>query len=161
MSTTQSRFAIAIAVLVVATLPYVLAPFSITLLNYIGVYSFVALGLVLLTGVGGMGSFGQASFMGIAAYATAWTSALMGYSPWLGLALALLVTAAVAVTVGAVTLRLRAHFLSLGTIAGGLALYYPFGNLQSLGQYNGIPAVPPISIGSLELIGSTKIYYLN
>jgi branched-chain amino acid transport system permease protein len=160
MSTTQSRFAIAIAVLVVATLPYVLAPFSITLLNYIGVYSFVALGLVLLTGIGGMVSFGQASFMGIAAYATAWTSALMGYSPWLGLALALVVTAAVAVAVGAVTLRLRGHFLSLSTIAWGLALYYTFGNLQSLGQYNGIPAVPPISIGSLELIGSNKIYYL-
>jgi len=160
MSTTQSRFAIAIAVLVVATLPYVLAPFSITLLNYIGVYSFVALGLVLLTGVGGMVSFGQASFMGIAAYATAWTSALMGYSPWLGLALALVVTAAVAVVVGAVTLRLHGHFLSLSTIAWGLALYYTFGNLQSLGQYNGIPSVPPISIGSLELIGSTKIYYL-
>ena len=160
MSTTQSRLAIAIAVLVVATLPYVLAPFSITLLNYIGVYSFVALGLVLLTGVGGMVSFGQASFMGIAAYATAWTSALMGYSPWLGLALALAVTAAVAVMVGAVTLRLHGHFLSLSTIAWGLALYYTFGNLQSLGQYNGIPSVPPISIGSLELIGSTRIYYL-
>ncbi len=160
MSTTQSRLAIAIAVLVVATLPYVLAPFSITLLNYIGIYSFVALGLVLLTGIGGMVSFGQASFMGIAAYATAWTSALMGYSPWLGLALALVVTAAVAVAVGAVTLRLHGHFLSLSTIAWGLALYYTFGNLQSLGQYNGIPSVPPISIGSLELIGSTKIYYL-
>jgi branched-chain amino acid transport system permease protein len=161
MSTTQSRFAIAIAVLVVATLPYVLAPFSITLLNYIGIYSFVALGLVLLTGIGGMVSFGQASFMGIAAYATAWTSALMGYSPWLGLALALVVTAVVAVVVGAVTLRLHGHFLSLSTIAWGLALYYTFGNLQSLGQYNGIPSVPPISIGSLELIGSNKIYYLT
>ncbi len=160
MSTTQSRLVIATAVLVVATLPFFLAPFSITLLNYIGIYSFVALGLVLLTGIGGMVSFGQASFMGIAAYATAWTSALMGYSPWLGLVLALVVTAAVAVAVGAVTLRLHGHFLSLSTIAWGLALYYTFGNLQSLGQYNGIPSVPPISIGSLELIGSTKIYYL-
>src|ERR1700722_16201344 len=160
MSTRQLHLTIAVAVLVVATLPYFLAPFSITLLNYIGVYSFVALGLVLLTGVGGMVSFGQASFMGIAAYATAWTSALMGYSPWLGLALALVVTAAVAVAVGVVTLRLRGHFLSLSTIAWGLALYFTFGNLQSPGQYNGIASVPPISVGSLALIGSDKIYYL-
>ncbi len=160
MSNAQSRLAIAVAVLAVATLPYVLAPFSITLMNYIGVYSFVALGLVLLTGVGGMVSFGQASFMGIAAYATAWTSAVMGYSPWLGLVLALVVTAAVALAVGAVTLRLQGHFLSLSTIAWGLALYFTFGNLQVLGQYNGISAVPPISLGALELIGSNRIYYL-
>ena len=30
------------------------------------------LGLVLLAGIGGMLSFGQAAFVGIAAYATAW-----------------------------------------------------------------------------------------
>ena len=61
--------------------PFYLAPFTVTLLNYIGIYSLVALGLVLLTGVGGMVSFGQASFMGIAAYATAWTSALRATRP--------------------------------------------------------------------------------
>ncbi len=45
---------------------------SITLLNYIGLYALVAAGLVMLTGVGGMTSFGQAAFVGIAAYSTAW-----------------------------------------------------------------------------------------
>ena len=34
-------------------------------------YSLVALGLVLLTGVGGMTSFGQAAFVGLGAYTTA------------------------------------------------------------------------------------------
>ena len=48
------------------------SPFTITLLNYIGIYALVALGLVLLTGIGGIVSFGQAAFVGIAAYATAW-----------------------------------------------------------------------------------------
>ena len=37
----------------------------VTLLNYIGLYSIVAIGLVLLTGIGGMTSFGQAAFVGI------------------------------------------------------------------------------------------------
>ena len=46
--------------------------FTITLLNYIGICALVALGVVLLTGVGGLTSFGQAAFVGIAAYATAW-----------------------------------------------------------------------------------------
>jgi branched-chain amino acid transport system permease protein len=46
-------------------------PFWVTLGNYIGLYSIVALGLVLLTGVAGQTSFGQAAFVGIGAYTTA------------------------------------------------------------------------------------------
>jgi branched-chain amino acid transport system permease protein len=160
MSTWQLRLILAAVVILIALLPCFLAPFSITLLNYIGIYSFVALGLVLLTGVGGLVSFGQASFMGIAAYATAWTTAVMGGSPWLGLALALAATVAVALIVGALTLRLSGHFLSLSTIAWGMALYFTFGNMESLGQYNGIAGVPAISIGSLALTASDAFYYL-
>jgi branched-chain amino acid transport system permease protein len=160
MTPWQSRLLIAAAVVLVALLPHVLAPFSITLLNYIGIYSFVALGLVLLTGVGGLVSFGQASFMGIAAYATAWASAVMGASPWLGLVLALAVTVAVAVVVGMLTLRLSGHFLSLSTIAWGMALYFTFGNLESLGQYNGIAGIPPVAIGGTALIDGSAFYYL-
>ena len=48
-----------------------LSEFTITLANYIGLYSLVALGLVLLTGVGGLTSFGQAAFVGLGAYTTA------------------------------------------------------------------------------------------
>ena len=51
--------------------PVAAPPFWVTLLNYIGLYSIVALGLVLLTGVAGQTSFGQAAFVGIGAYATA------------------------------------------------------------------------------------------
>ena len=54
-----------------AAAPLVLPPFYVTLLNYIGLYAMVALGLVLLTGVGGLTSFGQAAFVGVGAYTTA------------------------------------------------------------------------------------------
>ena len=42
-----------------------LPEYSITLLNYIGLYALVAAGLVMLTGVAGMTSFGQAAFVGL------------------------------------------------------------------------------------------------
>ena len=45
--------------------------------------------------------------------------------------------AAVAALLGAVTLRLGGHFLPLGTIAWGLAIYYLFGNIEALGGHNG------------------------
>ena len=86
-------------VVVLAFLP--LPDFWITQLNYIALYSLVVLGLVLLTGIGGLTSFGQAAFVGIGAYATAWVctspaaASLLGglasplVGPWVGLALGL------------------------------------------------------------------------
>jgi ABC-type branched-subunit amino acid transport system ATPase component/ABC-type branched-subunit amino acid transport system permease subunit len=140
--------------------PWWAAGFTITLLNYIGIYALVALGVVLLTGVGGLTSFGQAAFVGIAAYATAWLTTAQGASPWLGLLFALALTGIVAALLGAVTLRLGGHFLPLGTIAWGLSIFFLFGNLDALGRNNGISNVPPIFIGSISLEPNTAIYYL-
>ncbi len=160
MKRPQRLILAALVVVLLATAPLYLETFTITLLDYIGVYALVALGLVLITGIGGMVSFGQASFVGIGAYATAWLSTQMGQSPWLGLALALVSTAGVAAILGAATLRLQGHFLSLSTIAWGLAIYFSFGNIEGLGRYNGIPSIPPIAIGGIELVGSDQIFYL-
>jgi branched-chain amino acid transport system permease protein len=160
MKRLHMRLAAAMAVLCLAAAPFVLSPFSITLLNYIGIYSLVAIGLALLTGVGGIVSFGQAAFVGVAAYATAWVSALNGYSPWLGLLLGVGLTCSLAAILGVVTLRLQGHFLSLSTVAWGLAIGFLFGNVDGLGRFNGISSIPPIQIGSIALVGSAQIYFL-
>jgi branched-chain amino acid transport system permease protein len=156
----QQRLITVGALLLLASAPALVSPFRITLLNFIGIYALAALGLVLLTGVGGMLSFGQAAFVGIAAYATAWASALHGYSPWLGLLLAVVLVCAVAALLGAITLRLEGHFLPLSTIAWGLAIYFLFGNIDVLGHFNGISDIPPISIGGMALRSSSQIFYL-
>src|SRR5271169_5569622 len=148
------------AIALLASAPLWAADFTITLLDYIGVYALVALGVVLLTGVGGLTSFGQAAFVGIAAYATAWLTTVHGASPWLGLLFALGLTGIVAAFLGAITLRLGGHFLPLGTIAWGLSIYFLFGNMDSLGRNNGITGVPPIFIGPLSLARNDAIYYL-
>ncbi len=147
-------------VFVLAIAPFFLGTFSITLLNYIGIYSLVAIGLVLLTGIVGIISFGQAAFIGIAAYSTAWVSAINGASPWLGLLLAIVLTCSVAAILGLATLRLRGHFLSLSTIAWGLAIGFLFGNIDGLGGFNGLANIPPIAIGPYVLSESRQIYYL-
>ncbi len=160
MTVLQFRLVCVGAILLLAIAPGLLSPFSITLLNFIGIYGLAVLGLVLLSGIGGMLSFGQAAFVGIAAYATAWLTTRVGYSPWLGLVLGLALTGLVAAILGAVTLRLGGHFLSLSTIAWGLATYFLFGNLPFLGQFNGISEIPPISIGGYALSSSASIHYL-
>ena len=50
--------------------PALLPAFYVTLFGYVGLATLVALGLVLLTGISGQTSFGQATFVGLAAYAT-------------------------------------------------------------------------------------------
>ena len=70
---------------IVAAAPLVLPEFYVTLLNYVGLSALVALGLVLLTGVGGLTSFGQAAFVGLGAYTTAWLTAGSELPTWLGL----------------------------------------------------------------------------
>jgi len=160
MTRFQIQLAATVALACLAVAPFVLSPFSITLMNYIGIYSLVAIGLALLTGVGGIVSFGQAAFVGVAAYATAWVSALNGYSPWLGLLFGVALTCCVAAILGVVTLRLQGHFLSLSTVAWGLAIGFLFGNIEGLGRFNGISSIPPISIGSFALVSSAQIYFL-
>lgn len=140
-----------------------LPEFTITLLCYIGLYAMVTAGLVMLTGVGGMTSFGQAAFVGVGAYATAWVctspavAAALGarldpvWLPWLGLLLGLLLAAAVAWGLGAITLKLSGHYLPLCTIAWGLSIYFLFGNLEVLGGQTGTSGLPPLVIGGLSL----------
>jgi branched-chain amino acid transport system permease protein len=140
--------------------PLHVSEYWITLLNYIGLYSIVALGLVLLTGVGGMTSFGQAAFVGVGAYATAYLTTQFGLSPWLALLVGIALTVLVALVIGAVTMRLSGHFLPLGTIAWGLSLYYLFGNLEALGKYDGINGIPALSVLGISLQSGRSIYYL-
>jgi len=151
-------FAAFVGLLLVA--PPLLPEFSITLLNYIGLYAIVAIGLVLLTGVGGLTSFGQAAFVGLGAYTTAVLTTTYGLSPWLTLAIGLAITAAVALSLGFITLRMGGHYLPLGTIAWGISLYFLFGNLEFLGGHTGITGIPPVSLFGWELKSGDQFYYL-
>ncbi len=140
---------LAAAIPLIAVLP--LPDFWITQLNYIGMYSMTVLGLVLLTGVGGLTSFGQAAFVGIGAYTTAWLTLNTGLSPWLTLFVGIGLTAASALVVGLITLRMSGHYLPLATIAWGLSLYYLMGNLDALGKYDGLLGIQSLSIGDFDL----------
>ena len=153
-------FLVVLAVLPVLPAPVRLPEYWVTLLNYIGLYSIVAIGLVLLTGVAGMTSFGQAAFVGLGAYATAYLTTAYGASPWLGLIVGIVITAAAALVIGAITMRLSGHFLPLGTIAWGLSLYYLFGNLEFLGKYDGLNDIPTIGLFGMELESGRQMFYL-
>ncbi|MES2942153.1 MAG: branched-chain amino acid ABC transporter ATP-binding protein/permease [Pseudomonadota bacterium] len=151
------------AVLALAIAWPFLPEFTVVVLSYIGLYALVAAGLVMLTGVGGMTSFGQAAFVGLGAYSTAWVctspvaiNALTGFVgpaglPWLGLAMGLAFTFCLAWALGAMTVKLSGHYLPLCTIAWGLSLYYLFGNMEFLGGQTGITGVPSLVVFGYSL----------
>src|ERR1700733_8069707 len=141
------RWPVIVFALVMAAIPFIpgMPPFWIVILDNIGLSALVAMGLVLLTGVGGLTSFGQAAFCGFGAYTTAVLTTAYGVSPWLTLPLSLLVGGVAPVP--------------LGTLAWGLGLFYLFSKLEFLGRNDGISGIPPLAIGSLRMIDPGTIYF--
>jgi branched-chain amino acid transport system permease protein len=148
------RYLSLIPVVAIAAAPLILPAYYITLMNFIGLAAIVVTGLVLLTGIGGLTSFGQAAFVGVGAYTTAWLTANLGLSPWVTIFAAVIATAFCGWLIGQLTLKLSGHYLPLSTIAWSLSLYFLVGNIAALGGHDGIPGLPGISVFGYPLSGA-------
>lgn len=83
-----------------------------------GIYAIFVLGLQVEVGDAGLVNFGHIAFMAIGAYATG-LLLTNGVSVWLAVPLALLAGAAAGLLLGLPTLRLRADYFAITTIAAG------------------------------------------
>ncbi len=131
--------------------------YQLYVLSQIFLAAMVALGLVLLSGVAGLTSFGQASLVGIAAYAVAVGTTRFGLAPWQTLPLALGLTTLVALLAGATTVGLSGHYLPLCTLAWGLAIASLFGTLEGLGRFQGIGQIPPLTLFGQAVTGGPAV----
>ncbi|MBC7480681.1 MAG: branched-chain amino acid ABC transporter permease, partial [Rhizobacter sp.] len=155
------RYFLIAFVALLALLPQLPVPeFWITQANYIGLYTLVVIGLVLLTGVAGLTSFGQAAFVGLGAYTAAYLTLTHGVSPWLTVWFGLVFTGIAALILGWITLRMSGHYLPLATIAWGLSLFYLLGNIDALGKYDGLLGVPALRFFGIELSTGRSFFYL-
>jgi branched-chain amino acid transport system permease protein len=87
-----------------------------------GIYTIFALGLQLNVGFTGIFNFGQAGFMAIGAYTMAILVTDSGVNFWLSLPIAILVAMAFGLLVGLPSLRLRADYFAIATIAASEAI---------------------------------------
>jgi branched-chain amino acid transport system permease protein len=138
------------AILACGAAPALLPAFYVTLFGYVGLAALVSLGLVLLTGVAGQTSFGQASFVGLAAYATAVLSKFASMPPPVGLLAGLALTGATAWLLGLITARLSGHFLALCSVAWAMSFFALFGTLPFLHGFNGIGDIPALSLAGFS-----------
>ena len=139
------RLVSALVLLAGIAAPWIVPEYALSLLSYTGLAALVAIGLVLLTGIAGQSSFGQAAFVGIGAYTTAFLSRNFGVSPYIGLLAGLALTGIAAWLLGLITVRLSGHYLPLGTVAWGISFYYFFVTAGFLGGFNGMAEIPGLS----------------
>jgi branched-chain amino acid transport system permease protein len=82
-----------------------------------GTYTLLALGLQLNVGYTGVVNFGQAGFMAVGAYAMAILVVKEDWSFWLAMPTAMAISMAFGLLVGLPSLRLRADYFAIATIA--------------------------------------------
>jgi branched-chain amino acid transport system permease protein len=93
------------------------ADFWVSVLVLAGIYAIVGVGLQLNTGFTGIVNFGMAAFMAIGAYTMAILIIKAGFSFWLSLPCAMATSMLFGVLVGLPSLRLRADYFAIATIA--------------------------------------------
>jgi branched-chain amino acid transport system permease protein len=134
--------------------------YMMTLLNIIGLYAIVTIGLVLL-GTSGQVSLGQAAFYGIGAYTSALLARNLGWSPWVAMPCAVAVVVAAAYAVGLPALRLADVFFVLATLAVGIIVNVLMVQLDPLtGGASGLRDIPPLAIGGRPLTTDRQYFYV-
>lgn len=136
---------------VVALLGLYGSSYALTIGSKVAIYAIVILGLTLLVGYGGQISFGHNAFFGVGGYISALATTSWGLSPLVGMVVAALIAGVLALITGFPTLRLRGHFLALGTFAVGLGFYAFAVASPYLNGFTGIGGIPPFAIGPVKL----------
>ena len=139
----------------VAPSAYVMA-----LLNIVGLYTIVTVGLILL-GTSGQVSLGQAAFYGVGAYGSALLARDLGWSPWLAMPGAVVLVVATAYAVGLPALRLADVFFVLATLGVGIIVNVLMIQLDPLtGGASGLRDIPPLAIGGRLLTTDREYFYV-
>jgi branched-chain amino acid transport system permease protein len=135
--------------------------YLLSVLIMIGFYSLVCNGLTLLMGYAGQISLGHAAFYGIGAYTSAYMTAALDISPWLGIIGGALISAAIALIVGIPTFKLKGHYLALATLGFGVIVYTFFKEMSSItGGMNGFFGIPAIELFGIPINNDFRFYYL-
>jgi branched-chain amino acid transport system permease protein len=110
---------VAVLAVLLAPLPFVLPGAQEAVVVRVLIFALLAIGWNIMSGFGGMFSFGHAAYFGLGAYTTAWLLVERDVSPWIGMAAGMVVAAVFAVVVGFLALRykLRGAYFALATFA--------------------------------------------
>ena len=163
MEISRRTIVLAAGCLVLALVPPVAAltnqPFYLDLFRRMMIFAIAAVSLDLILGYGGMVSFGHAAYLGIGAYAVgipAYHGIENGPLQW---ALAVGVSAAVALVIGAISLRTSGVAFIMITLAFAQMLYYLGISLETYGGDNGMRLASRSRFGGLIDLRQPAVFY--
>jgi len=127
------------------------SPYKLQLLTFIGINTLLALGLNMLMGYTGQISLGHAAFYGLGAYTSGVLTVHYHWSPWLGLAAAIVLAVAAAFFIALPLLQLSGFYLGMGTLGFGMIMFVVFRQMSLTGGDSGLVGIPGLFIGPLSL----------
>ncbi|KIQ19000.1 ABC transporter permease [Rhodococcus sp. Leaf7] len=135
-----------IGFVVVAAFPLVLGEQAQTVAVRTLIFAVMAVGWNLMSGFGGMFSFGHAAFFGIGAYTGAYLLVEHGISPWISMLVAAVLSAAVGTLIAYLCLRYRlaGSYFALATFAFAQMFLLLVQNLEVFNKTEGfnVPILP-------------------
>jgi branched-chain amino acid transport system permease protein len=108
-----------VAVVILAALPAVLSSYAITVFIFIFFYAYLGQAWNIVGGYAGQLSAGHAAFVGVGAYTSAMLSMKLGLTPWIGMFVGGVLSAALGALIGFLGFRfgLRGFYFVLLTVA--------------------------------------------
>ena len=142
-------------------LPLILGKgYYLNLMNFIALYSIVAIGLCLLVGYGGQLSISHSAFFAIGAYTSAIFCLRYKLHPFFSIPITLCFSALAALGIGSVVLRLKGHYLAIATLSFTIIVEILIREMGWLtGGLNGLPSIPPISLSGWAIDSDWRFYF--
>ena len=136
-------------------------PYYIDLVRRVMVFGIAAVSLNLILGYGGLVSFGHAAYLGVGGYSVGILAFYGIYNGWLQWSVAILASALVALTIGAISVRTRGIYFIMITLAFTQMLYYLGISVAEYGGDDGmrLKAKSQFS-GLIDLNDPVAFYYL-
>ncbi len=125
--------------------PAWVSPYLLQVLVLMGVNAIVAVSWDLIAGVTGQFSIGQAGFMAIGAYSSAYLTLRLHFPFAIALFCSALFACLAGLLVGIPTLRLRGDYLAIATLGFGEIVRVALINMESVGGARGMRSIPQFS----------------
>lgn len=154
-----SRWILAAFFIALLAFPAVATSYWLDVFNRVGIAVIAALGLNLLTGFTGQISLGNAAFLAVGAYTTAWLAG-RGVPFIVAMYVSGLVSALVGMVFGIPSLRLKGLYLAIATLAAHFIIEFAVTHWESVtGGVNGI-AIAPAQLGPFAFDTDQRLYYV-
>ena len=132
----------------------------LSFLNFTLITIIAVLGLNIITGMSGQISLGHSAFIMVGGYTVAVLTVQLGWSLWLALLVAVLISGAVGILVATPAMRLKGFYVAVVTLAFFFIAQYIIKILDITGSIHGLVGIPYPTIGGLKFNNDVNWYYL-